>query len=380
MNLERFRATLDLMTSLDRSLQLQNWVDQIRDNLNNLANAPTQPAHQNALASALSSLSTASEKLASQLTPDQSRLIGELGGSPYFDPGLASRLKAEIAANAMTPSVPRDTVQRYSSERSNYIGTLNNTLAGLKALGIQGEELEPGTADVSFSIPGEIFKNDLGDFAKEITFLDRLLGHLAEALSDDAQEIRLEGLSSSTPTVAVTAGIKVIASLADLVSKFLTAWEKVEQYREARQKLTELGLSQKALEEVSDQITTTIEEVVEESVEVIVAGFATDEARKNELRNALTQDTRRLFGQLERGLTIQFRAKPKEEAEGEEAAALSTIQEASQSLNYPPIQIEPILLASETVVEGDVPVFKYVKKTASKKTTTKTAAELPKHH
>jgi hypothetical protein len=356
------------MTGLDRNLKIQTWIDQIRDNLTNISNAPAQPPHQLALANALNSLTSASDQLAEQVTPQQFHLIDELGGSRYFDPQLAKQFKSEIAANAMTPSIPRDAVQKFSSERANFIATLNNTINGLDALGIKGEVLEPGTADVSFAIPGELFENNLGSFAKELTFIDRLMRDLGEALTGNSEAIHLESLYSSTPTVAVTAGINVIASLADLVGKFLTAWDKVVKYREARETLTELGLSPKAIEEVSDQINTTIEDVVEESVEFVLAGYTADNGRKNELSNALTQDTRRLFGQIERGLTIQFRTGPEKDAD-DDAAALSTIHEAAQKLSFPPVQSEPMLLANGVIVEGDVPIFKYIKKTTSKRTT-----------
>jgi hypothetical protein len=356
------------MSGLDSNLKIQTWIDQIRDNLTNISNAPAQPPHQLALANALNYLTSASDQLAEQVTPQQFHLIDELGGSRYFDPQLARQLKAEIAANAMTPTIPRDMVQKFSSERANFISTLNNMINGLDALGIKGEVLEPGIADVSFAIPGELFENNLGSFAKELIFIDRLMRDLGEALTGNSEAIRLESLYSSTPTVAVTAGIKVIASLADLVGKFLTAWDKVVKYREARETLTKLGLSSKAIEEVSDEINTTIEEVVDESVEFILAGYSADVGRKNELSNALTQDTRRLFGQIERGLTIQFRAEPKKDADDDDAAALSTIHEAAQKISYPPIQSEPMLLANGVIVEGNVPIFKYIKKTTSKKT------------
>jgi hypothetical protein len=370
MNVERFRATIDLMTGLDGSLRIQTLLEQIRDSLINLSNAPTQPQHQTSLANALTALLQASERLAEQITPEQFRLIDELGGLRYFDPRLGQSLKTEIAENAMTPSIPRDFVQKLSSDRADYLRTLNTTLQGLEALGIEGEELKAAAADVSFAIPSDIFENHLGDFAKELIFIDRLMKDLGEALTGDSDGILLESLSSSTPTVAITAGVKVISALAEMVGKFLDAWEKVEKFREARQTLVELGLSGKAIEEVTDQIATTVEEVVEESVEVTLSGFNKDSGRKNELRNALTQDTRRLFGQIERGLTIQFRAMPEEAVHDDDTASLATIREAAQNLHFPERQSEPMLLASGSVVEGDVPVFKYVKKTTSRKTTT----------
>ena len=99
----------------------------------------------------------------------------------------------------------------------------------------------------------------------------------------------------------------MIANLAQIVDSFLAAWERIEKIRNARKTIIDLGLKGTAVEELNEEITSTIDEVVEHSIDITLANYSGDGGRRNELQTALRQDTRRLFGQIERGLTIQFR-------------------------------------------------------------------------
>jgi len=116
------------------------------------------------------------------------------------------------------------------------------------------------------------------------------------------------------------------------------------------------------------QITTTVTEVVEESTEIIVAKFPGDNERKNELTNAVRTDTQRLFGQIERGLRVEFRAAP--DGKSENQAALQSISDLSKKLHFPAVAKEPILLENGKVIEGEILAAKQMKKTTSSKTTT----------
>jgi hypothetical protein len=181
-------------------------------------------------------------------------------------------------------------------------------------------------------------------------------------------------LSSSVPTVAIVAGAGVIAAIGTAVNKFLEAWEKIEKIRHIRAELKEMGMKTLALEELTEQVTTIIEDVVDESTKLTLNGYTGEQARRNELENALKQDTRRLFGQIERGLTIQFRAEPdKDDAdEGDNKAALDTIAQISRTMKFPEIQSEPMLLTKGEILEGEIHTVKVSKRTI---TTSKATAK-----
>jgi len=154
------------------------------------------------------------------------------------------------------------------------------------------------------------------------------------------------------------------------VNKFLEAWERIQKLRNVRNDLAELNLKGTNLEELTEEITTTVETVVEESTQLVLSSYQGEPSRKNELENALKQDTRRLFGQIERGLTIEFRAEPKPNQTEGDRKALTTISNLGQRMTFPERSQEPMLLESGQVVEGDIATFTHSTKSTTHKSTT----------
>ena len=354
MNIEKFYETLDYAIQLDRKLQLQAKVEAIRGALNNIVAAPAQPQHQSALASALSAFREAVSALPESITPSQLSSLAEMGGAEYFEFQIAEKIQDSVEKNAMTPAVARDFVTNLAERRSEFLATITQTRDGLKKLGAKDAPLSPGSADASFIVPRDLFKNELGAFAKELKFLDQLVRDIGEAVSGKAEPVQLETLSSSIPTVAIAANAGIVYVIAKIVDKFLESWERIERIRKARAELADLGIRKSALQELTDQIKTTVNEVVDESVQLALDKYDQDYGRKNELQNALKQDTRRLFGQIERGLTIQFRVEPKENANAEEEKVFASLGQISCKLQFPTITSEPILITNGEILDDDV--------------------------
>jgi len=252
---------------------------------------------------------------------------------------------------------------------------VRGALQHLASLNIQESTLNPGSADVAFLIPREIFDNRLGSFAKELTFISRLLEHATEAVTGELQPVELEQLASSIPTVSMLAHPRVLSLLATVVNKFLEAWERIEKIRRIRKELKEMGIEGAPVDVLTEQITTTVEEVIEESTQTIIVHFPKEDGRKHELENALRQDTRRLFGQIERGLTVEFRTQPGGKGEDEDAS--KAITNLSKTMRFPEVAREPLLLENSQVIEGDIQV-KHSKKTTTKTTTSKKEPREPR--
>lgn len=120
-----------------------------------------------------------------------------------------------------------------------------------------------GYADITFVIPRSLFDDQLEPFAKELTFISRLVKDVGEAGTGSPEAPVLESLSSSTPTVAILAGVGAIKTIAEAVKAFLGVWKQVQELRDTRNKITELGLSRAAVAELDDRITEVVEQVVE---------------------------------------------------------------------------------------------------------------------
>lgn len=371
MTAQKLFEILSFIDALDTKLNLQKNLEAISTALSNLASQPAQTQHQSTLASALAEFQKGAEQLGSAITPSQFAIIDALGGARYFDPSIAGEVRSSVEKNAMTPTVARDFVQDLASKRAEFLSTVRNARNELKKLNITRSVLQPGSADLAFLIPREMFDNELVRFAKELTFISRLLQHFSEAVTGEATEAQLEQLSSSVPTVALAAAPGVIAVIALAVDKFLAAWEKIERIRKLRAELADIGMKKTALDELTEQITTTVDEVVEEATTTVMLKYAGSPERKNELSNAIRQDTQRLFGQIERGLAVEFRAEPKKDGDTEEQKVLKDITDLARRMQFPEVAPEPMLLSGGEVIEGEL---RNVKR-STKKTTTKTVSK-----
>jgi hypothetical protein len=323
------------------------------------------------LAALLREFAVAAEKLQLSITPSQAATIAEMGGGEFFDPRIADEVRESISTNAMTPSVASTFVQGLAQRRAGFLQNVKRTQDGLEKLNVRETPLAPGQADLSFLIPRELFDNSLGAFAKEVGFISRLLQNVSEGLTGQREQAQLEGLSSSVPTITVESTAAVIAVLALIVDKFLGAWERIEKIRKMRNELSEMGLKGAAVEELSEQVTNTVEEIVEESTSLVLKGYNGPLERKNELGIGVTTDVRRLFGQIERGLTIEFRAEPAPNDDQGSTKDLATIADVGRQLNFPAPANEPLLLAGPEVLEGELSKRTY-KKSSTTKTTTGT--------
>jgi hypothetical protein len=375
MTSQRLYGIIKYLDSLDQKLALQTTLETIKDTLGNLVSSPGQPQYQNTLATALSSFRTAVAGMAGSISPSQAAIIKDIGGAEFFDPELADKVMNSIQTNAMTPSVARDFVQDIATRRATFLTNVRSARQSLEKLGITEADLKPGTADVSFLIPRKIFDNELALFARELKFISRLVQDFTEAQTGKAEPVLLEQLSSSIPTVALIANLVTLSLLGTVINKFLDAWLKAERIRKARAELDDMGITGDALKQLDDRIATTVEEVIEESTELVVAKYPGAPERKRELENSIRLHTSELFLQIEKGLTVEFRAEP-QPGEGEDQKNLKQIADVSKVLKFPQITNGPLLLGKgEPLDEAEDVVLTRTRKT---RRTTTTKKEAPK--
>jgi hypothetical protein len=263
MTSQSLQEILRLIDDVDKKLNLQPTLTQIQEALKNLVASPAATQHQSQLATALATFQNAAAQLPELITPSQFDSIADMGGKDFFDPAIANKVQDSIQTHAMTPSVAKDFVDDLASKRQTFLDTVQQALGALERLGIKGSHLAPGTADAAFLIPRNLFDDKLAGFAKELFFISRLMGDISEAVTGHKEDVKLEQLSSSVPTVAIIASPFAINAIANTVNKFLDAWKKVEEIREIRARVAGLHMTKPALlDDLTQQVTTTIEQVV----------------------------------------------------------------------------------------------------------------------
>jgi len=370
MTSQKLLEALQLMVNLDDRLSLQSSLNQIRDNLAELVGQPATPQFQTGLAAGMSEFSAGIGHLRNEITPSQFGTIAELGGKEFFDPSLADKVRGQIERNAMTPRVASDFVNDISERRTAFLQTVNTTLNGLRSLhSAEPPEANLAPGEAAFTIPRALFDNLLGKFSKELSFISLMMEHLGEAATGAIQPVELEYLASSFPVVAIGADLGLLTLLAKVIGSFLDAWKKVEEIREIRDRLKAVGASGAACEEMDERIVTTVEEVVEESTRLALSSYPDDNGRRNELENGLKMDLHRLFGQIERGLTVEIRTNEPTKADPSTVAESAALADLAKGLVFPVAAKMPMLLSSSEILEGEV--------SSKKVTTTRTTRKRP---
>ncbi len=355
MTTDKLYEILRLMVHLDEELGLQRSLEQIRDSLANLANQPATKQYQSDLASALSALSDGADQLRKRISLTEWGAIDELGGSEYFDPSITDKVRTSVGRNAITLSVAHDFVQTLATKRGEFLQVLKTSLEGLShLLAEEQSRKESPNAEAAFVIPKDLFGNRLGSFGTEINFINQLMEHLSEAVTGEARSAELQSLSSSGPAVVVLAGLGVLHLLGDIINSFLDEWEKIRKMRNVRDQVRELGLSNAANGEITETILATVEEVVEASTRRCLAEYKLVIRLRNEWENNLKVDIRRLFGQIERGLTVDIHIREDAKVDEDAKQELRAIAEVAQKMHFPAVSKEPMLLTDNEVLEGDL--------------------------
>lgn len=355
MTTDKLYEILRLMVHLDEELGLQKSIEQIRESLANLTSEPASRQYQSDLASALAALSNSADQLRKRISLTEWSAIDELGGSEYFDPSITDKLRTSVGQNAITLSVANDFVQNLATKRGEFLQVVRTSLAGLSRLLAEEQSKKEGPpAEAAFVIPRGLFGNRLGSFGSEINFINQLMEHLSEAVTGEARPAELQSLSSSGPTVVIVTSLGVLHLLGDIINFFLDEWEKIRKMRNIRDQVRELGLSNAADGEITETILTTIEEVVEASTKCCLAKYKLDIRLRNELENALKKDIRRLFGQIERGLTIEIHIREDAKVDEDSRQEMRAIADVAQKMHFPADSKEPILLTDGEVLEGEL--------------------------
>lgn len=354
MTIERFYELLAKLISADSDLNLQSSLTQIRDSLNNLTSQPNAAQHQTSLKNALEAFEVGTAELGRLIGLSDRRAIEEIGGKDFFDPSISASVADSISHNAMTPAVARDFVQNLTNQRAIFLETLKSTAKGIGDLGItQAEEANQPEVSVGFSIPRNLFDDQLDTFANELRFIDRLLRNIQEASTGQVTPPRLGTLASSIPTVVVWDGLLTLKLLGVVINEFLDAWKKIEKIREIRTSMANIGFdSGPAVKQIDEHIEAAVSDAVEKSKKSVMRDYPKKDGRQHELDTGLDKNLRRLFSLIESGLTVEIKVKA--DADDEDSTSdLHELKQIADRMDFPAPTQEPKLLKADLNIEDD---------------------------
>ena len=169
-------------------------------------------------------------------------------------------------------------------------------------------------------IPRKIFENTVAGLAGEFRQIDRVVGFFSEAVLGKREPAILAQISTTDPSILVSAAPKVILAIAATIKFMVGVWKQVEHIRKVREETRGLNIANDhALKSFDDHLKKVVDEAIEKQVQTIIPNGKA--GREKELENGLRWSIEHLMSRVERGMTIEIKLLPPTEA----------VQEASEA-------------------------------------------------
>lgn len=355
MNAERLHAICLSLQKEMNQINIHNKLQQVVQFLQKIANQPQQPQPQQQLSNLLTQLhDELSESQSDSFSPAWRQALEEIGGEELLGIALSERIREIIERNQITPSAAHQEIQQIFQLFEQFKSGIDNTIAGLKALSIGYEKLEPGECEVGVVIPRKAVNNQLNEFGKELQELNFIFGTFSELASGDRENYEIKSISSSDLGIYLAAIPPVAACIAHAAEKIIDFYKKLIEIRKHKAELKILGLKAKEMQGITDHSNKIMKEGIETLTVEIVNNYyvGNDDNRKNELTNAVTISLNKIANRIDQGFNIEVRAEPEEKTEEEtdetdeqdkNQAFIRKVIEASEALRFLNLEGERIL-------------------------------------
>lgn len=350
MNTERLLQLADLLVQANTAHNIQGVLDDLRNQLDQLAANPGQPAYHTSVFNALNALTDNVRAFEEKLTPADLEAIGEMSALPYFSSSLPLGIQSLMASAGVVPGVVRDRVVQLQAERVEFLSRLEELRRSLRALGVAGLPQPPGV-EAGFHIPRALFNNTLDGLGKEFEQITKIIAVFAELATGSVEPLEVRQISTTDPLVIVGLVTPAAIAFSKAVDWVLETINKVLELKELYNKNKSAGVPDVVLEGMKGHIADTVEKALADHGKALVESYPIeDQARKNELDNHVSWAMSQLFAKVEQGMTVELRLLPPPPTEGEtpqdaevRAQTYADLAAIAKRLDFPKLSGEPLL-------------------------------------
>lgn len=351
MNTGQLIETIDLLLGAEEQSNFQAALDGLINSLGQLVQQPQNAGFQKAVSQAMATLAKAGESLGEIFNAAQKIRIVEIGGKRFFIDSLEAEIEEVITRNGIAPAAARDHTSKLAVERRQYLNILQELKERLNSIGIIPTGPAPGEAEVGFTLPREIFQNQLDGLLRELRHIRLALRIFSESATGSYEAATVKQISTSAPLLFFGLHPKTIAMIALTVEWTLSKWKKIEEIRKLRAETAKIN--SEVLEDISERFENAIKKFVNDAISERADELAT--GKPEDFKLSVTNVLTWLFASIERGMTIEVRYMPppagsadqEPDAAKEKKQAFDTIKKTVPELVFPPPSSDPVLRLEE---------------------------------
>jgi hypothetical protein len=311
MNAEHLKTVIKRLLAIDPKNEIQAALNQLNAAVvNQIKNKNAPNLTQTALSAGASAVEICTRILGS-LTPSQKRDVTTLKAERYYGSLLPAEIQALVSQIGSAPSVVRDTLHNLTAERAVYLDALQKATQAMDLVGIPGDELSPGEAQLEILLPRTLFNDDLHYFQRELDALYKIIRTFYELNNETPERIVIKHISASDPTIVIPVAVQVALAIGAAVKLCLDILNGAYGFRKAMNdartsKMADEGKIQQMEEEIGARLESRLREIAADAL----ASYTGDPNRRIELESHALRAITLLNERIDHGMQIVPRIAP----------------------------------------------------------------------
>ena len=306
----------DIFWELDQD-EILPKLDALISALEQQVNAPSEEAQLAAVSARDAIFETLSGSMFNDYPPSLTTVLEEMGSQALLGTKLRSRIELAFAGNDLTPAsalekirLLRDSVDKLYKKSDEYV-------AASRYFKVEQDTLAFNEYEFAIAIPRHFVNNELDDFGKELTKLDRIFSVFNEIATGSREDFKIKSISSSDLTVVLESAPAVAVMIVTAIERLATLYERVLGIIKLQREVTKVdGMPDKVAGGIQEYIDSQIAKGVDEVSKSFQGDLRKIESgRRNELRTELKNALREIASRLDTGFLFDVRGgQPEQEA------------------------------------------------------------------
>jgi len=361
MNAERLHVIAIAVRDEMRETNIENTLQNLVNSLDNLVKQPQQPQFQQEVANYRGALQEALANSASnEFSASWRQALQELGVEGLLGENLGEGIEEIFERNEITPTVALNDIRELHTKINELSQALDQLISAFEYLEIGAEELEPGEFELGVLVPRAFVDNNLKDFGKELSELNRIFGTFSELATGSRPDFGIRSVSSSDFTVYLDLLPEVAVCIALAVERVVATYKNMLEIRKHQQGLKDQSVPDESLKGLKEYLNSLMEKEIGGIVKDLLKeyGKSRDDGRRNELDIELRLSLRKIANRVDKGYNIAVRVEPiREAAEDDELSAkerkqlekkIGFVQSTAETLQFMKLHGNPILSLPES--------------------------------
>lgn len=283
--------------------------------------------------------------------------LDEMKIEDYLPLRLAGEIEDAFSGNQITPATVLAELADVQDKARIILGHAKAYKDAAGFFEFEARYPEPDDEfEFTISIPREAVNNELDDFGRELTRLDKLLGVFSEMATGSRSDFKIKSISSSDLTVVLHSVPAVAILIVTSLERLTAAYERMLNIIHLHRQLKESKVPDGMIRDMEKFTQKTLREEIQKASKEIESNLLkkVDAGRRLELRTELKRALEEIISRFDRGYVFDVRGPEPTgaDSEGDDAPDQQTnspawvrrvVAEKRELLKYFKAEDEPVL-------------------------------------